>query len=83
MRTLFYPPSVSSIDDKDAKDPSVSASDSEEEMLSAVVLDPDTMGQELCGGIIGSLGTVCIKSASKCSVAAHKHKVEISVQPCM
>ena len=44
-----------------------------------MVLDLDTMGQTMCGGGIGSLGTICIKLVSKCSVSLHKNKVNISV----
>ena len=43
------------------------------------VLDPDTMGQTLCGGVIGLLGTLCIKPAPKFTISSHKNKVNISV----
>ena len=61
VRTADYLPSVSSIEE--LKDPSIATSENKEELLSVVVLDPATLGQTLCGGNIGSLGTVCIKPA--------------------
>ena len=53
-------------------------SEGDEDMLSLLILDPETMGGRLCVGVIGSRGTVCIKPASLCTIKLHEKKVNIS-----
>ena len=76
----LFDPAAASISSSEAQDEESTGETSKDgdENLSVFIFDPASVGVSLCGGIIGTKGSVCIKPFAECTVAAHKTKVEIS-----